>query len=483
MHRYVIEFQAKTIDETELRELLEQYFAVAQMSISRAAIPHTGLVPKVQTDVERLIISELSSGKPVRPKHLLALARGQLERRAMLAAIARLERSGVIRKPLRGVLVLSSADDPKESDIPPLNAAFAKPTQDRVLELLTLPRTAVELRIEINVSRQRIDQILDRLVAKRVVTRNEVTGERGQYVYLRSDVEDREVLLTRLPHLSDARARVLSALPAETICRMQDVADTVALTPTQLAIWFAQFSAQGLVTTFRLAQNRYVGITPRGYQHPRYDVSLQKTIAANLIEDFGPMRTHVLQPLHVLGDVKTIEITRALPENFFRDRKYHSGQIIQRLEASNLIQKTNAVPGKHARYRLTPKGGFAVAVLNRLKPPPPASMLHAEIERRHRAYVDRMRRIGFSNTNSLGVGSPPQLDAIRILKEHGALTQLQMHELMTIKYKNHRSLDLALRQMEKRGLARRVRESDGSMRKGLRGAQLWECSDAPNQSR
>jgi DNA-binding PadR family transcriptional regulator len=181
-----------------------------------------------------------------------------------------------------------------------------------------------------------------------------------------------------------------------------------------------------------------------------------------------------LQVLFVLGELRTIDMTRALPEDALSDVAYGSGQVIQRLEHSRLIESVPREGGKQVSYRLTAKGKFATAILNRLRPPPSAGDLRAEMDRRRQRHTERMRQVGLKNSTTACAGSPTQEAALRALRTFGPLTQRQINEAMDIKFKHPRSLDLALHEMEKRGVVRRSKSAEGNLRKGLNGAQLWE---------
>ena len=83
---------------------------------------------------------------------------------------------------------------------------------------------------------------------------------------------------------------------------------------------------------FRLGQRWYVGLTPRGYEHPQYVLDAPKAQPANLLKDFGEINTCFLQTLFVLGEARTMDITDTLPREFFDGQKYKSGQVTQRLQ-------------------------------------------------------------------------------------------------------------------------------------------------------
>jgi hypothetical protein len=71
-------------------------------------------------------------------------------------------------------------------------------------------------------------------------------------------------------------------------------------------------------------------------------------------------------------------------------------------------------------------------------------------------YMERMQEIALKNSGPVAIGSPTQEAAVRALRDRGPLTQREINEFMDVKFKNARSLDLALCQMEKRGVVPRA---------------------------
>ncbi|MGO4704244.1 hypothetical protein AB4072_00505 [Microvirga sp. 2MCAF38] len=466
MHHYKIEFEASALDEVALRDALENGFGLLSVMIAREpAVQNT--IPKTgsRDGFEVQVLEMLADQKPRRLKSLLQNSKDAADKSRIHRAVSRLEARGLINKVRHGVYVIAGAPQPSENEMPDLTRWYERPTHAGLLELLSTPKAAPELREQLGVSRQRIEQILRKLIVQKLVIRREVLGERGQHVYLRADVEDRETLLTRSPLLSDARARLLSSLPPETICRGRDLSEVTRIAHSGGLL--DQLSAQGLIMTFKLGLHRYAGLTPRGLNHPQYDEAARKALAADLVHDFGPTRTKFLQALSVLGEVYTRDVTYALPPDIFQGVQYSSGQMIQRLERSGLIEKGKRKAGKHGTYKLTAKGRFTVAVLNKTNQVPTLVEIKENIERRREANKKHLRR---------NVGSPRQASIVEALKLQGPLSSMAIVEHMNLQFKNRRSVNLALQVLEKRNIVRRVRDRFGAILVGPNKAITWELA-------
>jgi hypothetical protein len=218
-----------------------------------------------------------------------------------------------------------------------------------------------------------------------------------------------------------------------------------------------------------MGKRRYVGITPRGLQHPQYDRNAVKASAADIVKDFGEGRVRFVQMLQALGSARTIDLTFALPEGYFNGQARKSGQIIQRLEMSNLIEETvGNEKGKQPFYQLSEKGHFVAGILSRVRQPESAGALRKIIIDRRAAYIERIRAVQTAGRETqFGVASPAQAAIVQALREYGRLSTTEIISKMDISFKNPRSIHLSLRSLAKRGVVRLV---------GIQAAtNLWEA--------
>jgi DNA-binding transcriptional ArsR family regulator len=473
MRRYRVEFSSKLIDESRLRDVLEREFELSGIGIVREESADSQQISSHPTlprnELEVGILESLSDGKPWRRKAIIAKFLPLASSSKIHLTLVGMARAGLINKPRHGVFTSRDAPVPDAADIPELMKAGGSPSHSKAFALLSEPRSAPALREELGVSRQRVDQLLKPLMKRGVVRRFEVAGERGAYVYVRADCFKKETLLTRVPELHGSRGRLLSALPPETLCHVSAVGLLINCVAGPLLDYLEQLSAKGLIVTFKMGQWRYVGITPRGLQHPQYDRNAVKASAADIVKDFGEARVRFVQMLQVLDSARTIDLTLALPEDYFGGQASKSGQIVQRLEISNLIEEiADNEKGKQPFYRLSDKGHFVAGILSRVRQPESAAVLRKIIVGRRAAYVERLRAVRTAvQETQLGAASPTQAAIVRALREHGRLSTTEIISKMDISFKNPRSIHLSLRSLAQRGVVRLV---------GVQAAtNLWEA--------
>ena len=459
MHRYKVEFATNTLDETKLRDVLERKFRLSCILIIRdtSAKSAAGTVAlQAGTPLESAILELLSNRRPWRRKVLIQKTQTLASLNAIHATLMRLERSGSIKKPRHGVYISADAPEPKEDEIPPMNMKMERPSHQKAMEMLSEPRSAVELRKALGVTRQRVDQMLKGLIKEGTVRRFEVAGERGAYVYMRAEQAKREAILRRLPDLHNSRERLLSALAPETLSRTSDVAAAALLSSTKMADYVEQLSAKGLVITFKLGQHQYVGITPRGLQYPQYDRDSPKAPVADITADFGEVRIRYIEILSVLGTARTIDLTYAMPKGYFADTPQKSGQIIRRLEMAGIIEEAEAEEGRHPKYRLTDNGHFIAGILCRSRSLVPEDNLRRMIADRHREKSEQLRSIGIGANYQAQVARPTQESIIYVLRNFGRLCTKEILDKMETKFSNPHSIHLTLRTLMERGVIRRA---------------------------
>jgi DNA-binding HxlR family transcriptional regulator len=147
------------------------------------------------------------------------------------------------------------------------------------------------------------------------------------------------------------------------------------------------------------------------------------------------------------GSAKTIELTYALGEEIFGDAGYSSGQVMQRLQRSGLVEHASATKHKeHRAYRLTRTGEYVASVVDRFLPPPSLQLLKQRIEERLQLKSEKLRGVWG------GYSLPPTYRAILtvIVEEKQILTQ-SIPSKMGVKFANPKSINLAVKSMEERG--------------------------------
>ncbi|MEP9378425.1 hypothetical protein ABLE91_17040 [Aquabacter sp. CN5-332] len=451
MHKYRLEFSSETLNEARLRDVLEREFKIASILIVRdTPVLTTTSAPKATSDTQKAVVSLLSDGKPWRRKAILLSLMPAVPQAEVANAIVRMLANGLMKKVQHGVYLLNGVEQTESTQIPRLNRGPESPTVLKAMDLLSSPRSASFLRIELGVTRQRVDQMTKKLMAEGRIRRFPVSGEQGAFIYVRTENAGKETILLRAPNLHETRGRIISTFLPETLARFDDIASLVRVAGHQVKTYLQQLSTQGLVITFKLGNRSYAAITPRGLDHPQYDRDAVKVTTADPLRDFGRLRARFIQILDVLGEAKTIDLTYGLPFKKDIGRANGSGQVVQRLTQSGLIQKISVESGRHSGYRLTKKGEFVAAVLKKHIPEIDVSALHERIRMGHEGRIREIRQRVLSKGR--GAASTTQDSIIGALKAFGPLSTSEIQEKMDTKFTNPKSINLALRTLERRSV-------------------------------
>jgi predicted transcriptional regulator len=457
MHRYRIEFTAQTLDETRLRAVLEREFGISSVSILREAAahePHT-VVFSPRSPIYQDILQLLANNKPWRRKALIQELDTSGEGKLQISrALTALEEKGVVRKLQHGVYALAGIDI-DDAEIEPLSTTHERRSETLALEYLKEPRTAPFLRDSLGITRQRVDQIVKKLMEVGKVKRVESMGENGGFLYVRSEALNAASIMQRAPSLRGNRVRILSALAPETTAKLSDISEVGSVSPTNISRYIESLEAQGLVTSFELGKNTYITITPRGLQHPQYNSAFPKAHAADIPAEYGEERIRFIETVSVLGTAKTVDITDAL----YRDDETpaKSGQVVQRLQNMGIFEANeDAGESGHRSYRLTTYGQLIANVVAKARPRPTLESLQERIAYRRNERISRLR----SRNAEAGhpFGSPASASIVAALEKHGPLLTSQLHEKMDVRFQNPRSINLALRTLAERGAVECVGE-------------------------
>src|SRR4051794_29053765 len=213
MYRYTIRFAARSsLEEGRLRDILKRKFSASGVVIMRggsASRIGRGVAAQPKSQVEEIILECIKDCRPWRRKTLIERAAIIAPANVVVRALFRLERNGAIRKVRHGVLISADALEDAAAEIPPLNNDANRPTHEEALELLRVPRSAGELSKLLEVSRQRIDHLLIKMMREGQVRRFKAEGEKVAYLYAHSDLGE-DSLRARVPTLRSPRQHLLS---------------------------------------------------------------------------------------------------------------------------------------------------------------------------------------------------------------------------------------------------------------------------------
>lgn len=453
--RHVIEVVAPTIDLAKLEVLLAAAFGARSVKL-RAAIglddggePIFGRLSKLGVR----IMDVLADGKPWRSKHLVERAAEGLKPATVRHELDVLWDEGRITKPRSGVWLLAGMPEPATADIPPLRKERIEgPTGRKVLARLSEPTSSMTLVVELGVSRQRVDQILKTLLAEGKVTRVPEPGTQGRWLWMRSELNVKAAMRHHAPSLPDGRAKVLNALEPDIFHWLGFVAEAAGQAVMAVRNQVQELEARGLAVSFRLGQKRYVGITPRGLEHPSRGPAARAAVA-DMSKAFGEKRIRFFETLAVLGEARTIDITAALAGVERSGVGLMSGQQIAALTRSDFAEQVPGPPGTHPYYRLTEVGRLAASLVARHRPPPNRRAIEARIASFRAKRTERLRasRLGRDGL----VGSPSQqaiLDALAA----GPLSTIALRQVIAGHVRNTKSVHLMLRTMVERKVVRNV---------------------------
>jgi DNA-binding MarR family transcriptional regulator len=473
--KYSLTFLSHGVDESALRTAIEA-LGILNLTIARvpAGIPeNVTAVPSKISDLQQKILGVLSDNAPHRKFEIAEAVNYQDSSVAITKALDVLVGAGLARRFKHGIYGSPQTREEAANALPPrTNKAATNTTYGKVISMIDEhPATAVQIREKFGVSRQRIEQILSRAEARGQIRRVETSGERGQYIYLSANAALAEIM-ERTPELSANRRRLLSSMvPGEIYYVTELAASPEAPSTSQLKSWILGLAKWGLVYHFAIGVKMFCGITPLGLNYPEYDCSVAKAKPVNFVAEFGEIKSKFLQAMRVLGgEARTIELTYALETDIFDDVGYSSGQVIQRLEKSGLVQRAEGAKNskKHGAFRLTRTGEYVASVIDRYLAPRTERELKERIDRRLYLKAEKLRGVWGNSVDTL---APTHRAILKVIASEEQIPTQLIPEKMEVKFANPRSINLAVKTMEERGYIIRVRRTSKS---GI----IWQATES-----
>jgi predicted transcriptional regulator len=456
--KYTLTFTSHGVDESSLRSAVEA-LGVINLNISRtpegALATYSSAMPTVSATQQKILVL-LSDNLPHRKFEIIDALGGQDHASEVTKSLSAIVAAGLVKKFKHGIYGSPKTSEAAASALPPrMNKTTADTTYGKVVRMINEhPSTAVQIKERFGFSRQRAEQLLSRAEQRGQIRRVETTGERGHYVYLSAEAALSEIM-DRTPELSESRKRVLSTmLPGELYYATELTAfiDTPGNT-TKLKSWIMGLAKWGLIYHFSVGTKLFCGITPLGVEYPDYNSSAAKASPVDFISEMGEIKSKFLQAMKVLGgSAKTIELTYALGEEIFGEAGYSSGQVMQRLQRSGLVERISARGQKGYRaFRLTRTGEYVASVIDRFLPPPSLGHLQERIDARLQLKSEKLRSLWG------GYSLPPTYRAIlKVIVTEGQASTSSIPGKMHVKFANPRSINLAVKTMEERGYISRA---------------------------
>jgi len=236
---------------------------------------------------------------------------------------------------------------------------------------------------------------------------------------------------------------------------------------TKIKSWIMGLAKWGLIYHFTVGAKLFCGITPLGVEYPDYNSSAAKASPVDFVSEMGEIKSKFLQAIKVLGgSAKTVELTYALGEEIFGDAGYSSGQVMQRLQLSGLVERISAKDQKgYGAFKLTRTGEYVASVIDRFLPPPSLSHLQERIETRLQLKSEKLRRLW--GRYSL----PASYRAIlKVIVNEGQASTSSIPSKMEVKFANPQSINLAVKTMEERGYILRASRTP-------KGGIIWQATE------
>jgi hypothetical protein len=399
---YTLHFSSRILDERRMRMVLERSFGARDIRWEHtplaAELNPRPLDPNWRPNPGTLaarVFDLLQDGKARRLVEIVAAT----ENKSVASTIVKLVTIGAVVKIARGCYARAGSQ-PGETPIPARRLGSAL---QRVYDLLVTPKTAVELREILLVSRQAVDQHLKRLIRRELVRRVPAIGDVGQHVYLRTGDRVALALRERTVKLGGNAARLLSTLPPDAPVRLVDL----------------------------------IGRGPSS-------MTLRETM------DFDQPSLEILLTIYALGAARSIDLTLCTGIGRYRKGKGAGmGNYVQRLEDVGFLGIVNSAADGHPQYCLTKAGLAYVNTLRGLVKFPQATKL------RQRLGAARAKYRGEQSARSLSAGSrgPGRrlVSIVTLLRQRGPLPTTEINALLPEPYPNPKSINLAMQMLCDRG--------------------------------
>ena len=391
---YTISFTATGLDERKFRQSCERLGAT-EVSITRS---RQGTSAQSRNEIEEAIKSILEDDMPHRRRDIIEAIRSRgLSYRGVDQALGRLVAAGEIvcfKHGLYGSLRTSVAS---ATALPPrINKLKKASSFTRVVELIqNQPQTAVVLREKVQVSRQRMEQILKKAESRNLIRRVPTEfGEKGRYAYISETAAISEIE-NRKSTLLERRKQLLSSMAPDTLYSARQLAAHFDVPITlQIKEALAELSRLGLVKTLAVGIKVFCSLTSAGAVHNDYITDAPKAPRVDLVAEIGEIKSRFLQALRALGGAaRTIDLTSAVLEPRIDGSRTNSGQMMQMLEEVGLVHRPKKRDIRQTAYSLTETGQQVAALLDRYIHPPERSALELRIAQRAEIRSNTMRQI------------------------------------------------------------------------------------------
>lgn len=433
MYSVSVSFNAAALDKKRLERFLRKEFEAADIRIiSESDQPINISQRSTETTDEIIALAKAKQVFRWREVASLVGSRSSLER--LLAA-------NVLKKVQHGVFALADAENVERltASLGPYQSKLGS-RQAAILELLQEPRTAPELQAGSGVSRQAVNQLLQKLVSKGLIRRIPAVGEGVEWLYVQTGARLEAALLRRAPNLSRIEEEILNLLPPSGSVLLRDLRERVpgCFGPLKRLV------LKRLLGMKTLGHAKLIHITEEGIRHSQYRGEQSPFPQFSVDMLVPPDRLSILLALAALGTARALDVTAVAqiePKN-----GTGTGQLLGLLKRARLVQQGKE-KGKAPLWSLTAKGSAIVAEAKRNGKEISAEDAAEAVQRANQQRV----RDAVSRSTSKPSGRTVEL--LRALDDSGPARPNQLQRSLSTPFENRRSIYLALRSLRLRGWA------------------------------
>lgn len=233
---------------------------------------------------------------------------------------------------------------------------MATKAQERIILLLSTPSSVADIQDHLGISRQRITYILAQLLSSGVVSRRKARYRRAWMYYISNiNFHPAENLI-----LSDRASNLLSYLDCDRPVDERDL--KISHGHKQYLDDVDTLINAGFAKRINIGRYSYL-VSLLENCRPITPLALKEIKRANLIKDFGEIRSQFLIAFLTYGKMNSRELRLRVSEDIFRNLGYSYSQVLQRLKKNGYISGDKEIG--HARYSLTIYGREIAEIISR----------------------------------------------------------------------------------------------------------------------
>ena len=462
MQNYKIAFQAQTLNESALQEHLEGVGAT-EIRIRRTPVAtgvpgvHNMTLPIPQPEGEPLSTRDAirhvaSFGQPFGTFEVVEKF-PHLDRSQVAQSTASMIRDGMLKRVSHGIYARPDVDPsahPVRVEIVRNQGLGGDYRDQALLAFLSEARTSQELIDHLGVTRQRVHQKLQKLLAEQVIMRQKI-GPNWYFAKQKDAFSRRKKELKQV--LSKVSEDILACLPEKGTVRIPPIADHLGLTASGIRPHVDALAERGLVDIQKIAHGIYVALTPKGRRHQLREAASQQLEPSDLRSDFGALRADIMHIVDLMQPILAREIRYALLKI---DPDYEDHLIPQRLsnmrtEGLLAFSEDSEELSEHRPYVIGPDAEAVMGWLKKYVKRPSRSAITKGIEKGYAAHSEKLSRAKQASLTER------QLGLLQILADHNgsALSTPDITDASPDYDRN--TIHLAIRGLETRGLVRRAK--------------------------